>query len=71
MKPKPSVVMSMVVKMAGWVVETMRAQSIRRTDLVVQSIGDVADLEEQDEPHGVCDVSTPPNSLLACHSYVD
>ena len=72
MKPKPSVVMSMVVKMAGWVLlKPCEHVSMGRTDLVVQSIGDVADLEEQDEPHGVCDVAAAAEGLFAGHADVN
>ena len=41
------------------------------TDLVVQTVRNVPRLEEEDKPHGVCEVPVAANSLLTSHADVN
>src|ERR1700722_653797 len=76
MNPKPSVVMSMVVKIAGCGEHEESDENVvtvMTTYLVVKSISDVPSLKGKDEPHRVCDAvyATAAGSLLARHTDVD
>jgi len=81
MNPKPSVVMSIVVKIAGCARQEIISDKIERKvdgwrcniDLVVQPICDIPALEGQYKPHRVSDMmqTSMTRSLFACHANVD